>query len=164
MKRTLLLASLTLPLTFAACGGGTPSDPLDAGAAALQDGDHSAALASFIAAMNGSEKGSSDWKHAAVGRYQAMAHTAPKEASVEFVSMASDEAAGLGEKDYGKVLSELYSSKAYLDALTVAHAGKTRWPQSEKMEVFIQKLIDKASEDSELGDALEGMGYVGGDD
>tara|TARA_R110002126_G_scaffold60156_3_gene156897 strand:+ start:7792 stop:8289 length:498 start_codon:yes stop_codon:yes gene_type:complete len=165
MKRTLLLASLALPLTFAACGGSAPSDPLDAGAAALQDGDHAAALTSFIAAMDGAEKGTEDWKVAAVGRYQAMAHTSPKAASTEFIAVAGDEASGLGEKDYSKVLGELYNSKAYVDALSVADAGKKRWPDSEKMTIYIEKLKEKAKEsgDAALGNALEGMGYLGGD-
>ena len=71
----------------------------------------------------------------------------------------------LGEKDYSKVLGELYNSKAYVDALSVADAGKKRWPDSEKMTIYIEKLKEKAKEsgDAALGNALEGMGYLGGD-
>jgi hypothetical protein len=151
-------------LAVLACGGS--SDPralTDSGAAALNSGDPKKALSEFDQALEHMDASSPDFLRAKIGRCQALARTDAARAQTEFLALAKDPAAKVGEQDYTTVALDLVKSHAIGPAVAVAEAGIHRYPESPAMKSLRDKVGDaaKKSNDPEAMKKLKGLGYAG---
>ncbi len=158
------LLSILLVLSALGCGGS--SDPralTDSGAAALNSGDPKKALSEFDQALAHMDAANPDFLRAKIGRCQALARTDAARAQTEFLALAKDPAAKVGEQDYTTIALDLVKSSAIGPAVAVAEAGIQRYPESPSMKALRDKVGDaaKKANDPEAMKKLKGLGYAG---
>jgi len=161
--RTTTLTLLTLTLGLTACGGGGGTDPAQEGLAALNDGDHAAALEHFNKALEGKTSADEDYYELAVDRARALAYVDADKVAEAITTLAGE--ATIAARDYRRITTDLVTEKAFLPAVQVMDLGIKAYPEDEKMEKVKEKVIaeSRAANDTGALDALSGMGYLGGD-
>jgi hypothetical protein len=160
------IACLTLVIALVSCGNTDPKALTDEGTAALGSGDAATAIKSFDAALQNLTPQSPDYLRARMGKCQALARKDPPAAKVEFLALCKAEPGRLREQDFSTVVSELLKHDAVVEAAEVMDAGVKMFPESPKMQVVKELVIDasKKAKSSEGMDKLKGLGYVGTDD
>lgn len=153
-----ILLALTLSLT--ACGGG--GDPKEAGYAALQTGDHAAAVSAFDEALAASDSSAPDHAELQLARCEALAYVDGAKAEAEFRSLCEG-GSDIGVKQYSLIAGALLAGNAMLNAVNVVDMGVNAFPDDAKMAALLEKVKEAAKEDPAALDALKGMGYLGGD-
>ncbi|MCP3917805.1 MAG: hypothetical protein GY711_19850 [bacterium] len=162
MRSSTVLA-LALSLTLVACGGS--GDPKEDGYTALNSGDHAAALASFDKALAAIDSSAEDYVEVAVARCRALAHVEPERSLSEFTTL-SEKNETLEASDFREVVTELLSAEGGAEsAVWLMDVGCKRFPDSEKMKATRDKVIAAVKKRGDKGatDALDGLGYLGGD-
>ena len=151
-------------LAVLACGGSPdPRALTDSGSAALNSGDPKTALSDFDKALEHMDPASPDFLRAKIGRCQALARTDAARAQTEFLALAKDPSAKVGEQDYATVALDLAKSSAIGPAVAVAEAGMKRYPESPAMKSLRDKVGDaaKRANDPEAIKKLKSLGYAG---
>ena len=149
------------------CGSSDPKTLNDEGYTALNSGDRKAALECFdesIAAL-GANASDPQYLRAHLGAVEARAYTDPERAVTDFTALAVANPAAIGDRDYGRVASQLADAKAFPEAIAVLEGGKAAYPESQDLHKAVQavgKMAERAG-DKSATKALEGLGYVGGD-
>jgi tetratricopeptide (TPR) repeat protein len=147
-----------------ACGGSSDPHALtDSGAAALNSGNPKQALSDFDQALEHMDPANPDFLRAKIGRCQALARTDAARAQTEFLALAKDPAAKVGEQDYATVALDLVKSNAIGPAVAIAEAGIRRYPESPTMKNLRDKVGDaaKKANDPDAMKKLKGLGYAG---
>jgi len=161
------LCSILL-FALASCSDSDPKTLCGEGYTAHNSGQYGDAKESFDAAIAQLEPTDELYVEARLGSCRAQAHIDPGAARDAFLALAEEHANALELGDYTMLLSELDSSKEYLVAVDVAHAGKLAYPESERMSKTMDDFVEKAKAEAEGGDSsvldkLKGLGYVGED-
>lgn len=153
----LALALLT------ACGSSDPKTLTSDGYFAMGKGDHALAISKFDSALSGLDTNHSQYRRAALGRCEAMAHVDPKRAKTEFLELARTRPELVGEDDYGVMCDQLLGVGADLEAIAVMEAGRDRFVSSPKMDAILEAVVSAAhrAKTPEAIRELEKMGYVG---
>lgn len=158
MKAPILIA---LALSLTACSD-TPVDPDEAGYTALRDGNYARAVSYFDQAMAELDSGGSEHTDLSIARCGARAHQDVKAACTEFLSLAGSQ--DLGEKAYKGMVRNLFNAGdgGLLEAVTVVDAGIKKFPDSEGLKAYLEKLKAEAAkaEGGALSEALKGLGYA----
>jgi hypothetical protein len=151
---------LTLTLSLSACNGG--GDPKEAGYAALQAGDHAAAVSAFDEALAASDSSAPDHAELQLARCEALAYVDGAKAEAEFKSLVKG-GAEIGVKQYSLIAGALIGANATVNAVNVVDMGVKAFPDDAKMAALLEKVKEAAATDPAALDALKGMGYLGGD-
>lgn len=158
MKAPILIA---LTFSFIACND-APVDPSEAAYTAVQDGDHKEAVACFDEALATVEAGSAEHTELSLARCGARAHQDVKAACIEFIVLSGS--LDLGEKAYKGMVRNLFNAGdgGLLEAVTVVDAGIKKFPDSEGLKAYLEKLKAEAAkaEGGALSEALKGLGYA----
>lgn len=161
-KPTVLALLLSLGVSLCACGSDAPADPVEAGYKASQEGDHAAAVGHFDAALATLSAGSAKHTEVALARCRERAHLDPAAARGDFMELAG--ATELEEKAYRDMVRDLFNggSSGLLEAVNVVDAGLKKFPDSEKLKQYLEKLKAEAAkaEGGALNNALKGLGYT----
>ena len=157
-----------LPLLLSACGGGSdPAELRRTGSQALGQGDFATARENFDQALAeiGEDPTHPEYLRAKMGAIEARTKDAPDEAVAMFMALALKLPKDVGEVDYSRIGGRLGDGGNFDQAIEVAKAGKKLYPNSAPLDKLIQDLGDKAkaSGQSEALEALQGLGYVGGE-
>jgi len=160
MKRLALVLAL-LP----ACGGADPKALTDAGAARLNTGDASGAVAKLDLALTRMAPGDPDFLRASLLLCQALAQTSPERAQEQFLLLARAQVDVVKEADYALVADEMLRAGAIEPAAAIAEAGLKRFADSTAMKALRDRVGDAAlrSGDRRSLENLRGLGYAGED-
>lgn len=154
--------TLSLLLVLGACGSDTPADPTEAGQMAVQAGDHQAAVGHFDTALATLSAGTPEHTEVAIARCRARAYVDSSAAREDFMQLAG--ATDLEEKAYRDMIRDLFNGGAdgLLEAVNVVDAGLKKFPESEKLQKYLEKLKAEAAkaEGGALNNALKGLGYT----
>ncbi len=157
MKAPILLA---LTLFLAACDSG-PVNHSEEASKALQARDYGAAVSHFDQALAALGPDSPERTEIALARCGARAHQDVKAARGEFLEIAASE--DLKEKAYKDMVRNLFNagSDGLLEAVIVVDAGIKKFPDSEGLMAYLEKLKAEAAkaEGGALNKALQGLGY-----
>lgn len=163
MQRLLLLTASLLPLV--ACGGsGDAASLKDEAYKAMDGGDSAAALSKFDQLLATLPADAADRVEVSVARCEALAGVDGDRAREEFLKLAGEH--DLSVRDYTAVAGKLQVAKAYEPAVLVLDAGMKAFPDDKaKIEPLIAELTKKAQAAGDEGamSALQGLGYLGGD-
>lgn len=159
MKPTSVLLALSLSL-LAACGGAASesADP----AQLLQQGKIDEAVEIIEARLADVERGTAAEKDLVLDYSEGLSHSDAARARKVFMDFAEANEALVEPRDYKMVVSHLRTQKAFLDAIEVMHAGKTRWPEDTDMVTLVEMLkadVEKAN-DPAAKSKMEGLGYM----
>ena len=157
----LLLPALALAPVLSGCGDGGASDADPRTAfKALGQGDYSAAMKTFDAAMAGMEADDPEYLELAVGRCEALAHVDGAKVEAAMLKLK-----GLKAKDYASVASALLEAGEYETAVRVMDQGVKALPDDPAIQELEQRVVKEveSSGDAAANSALSGLGYGGGD-
>lgn len=159
MLRQLAILSL---FVLSACGGADPKSTIDDGNESLGKGDYAGALETFEAALAGIDVHHPQYRRAALGRCEALTRLDPARAKSAFLELAKLLPDQMKEDDYGLMGDALLHVEANLDAVHVIHAGKERFPKSERMQAILEAVIQAAKRDKKPAalQELQDLGYV----
>ncbi len=163
--RTLVLAAL-LPLS--ACGGNSdPAELTEKGYQALSSGEYREARKSFDQALAalGADRSQPVWMRAKMGAIQARIPIEPARAKDEFLELATALPGQVTDKDFSLIAGRLGDSGKLNEAVAVLEVGMKAHQESPHLQALRDKLGDlaRSSGSAEDQEALEGLGYVGGD-
>jgi hypothetical protein len=165
LMRHLLVSLLLLACAASSCADSDPRSLTDKGSAALGSGDARSAIESFDAALKHMGAANPDFLRASLGRCRALASQNPRQAKDDFLALARSTPGKLQEQDYSAVASELVKKGAVTEAVEVMDAGLKAFPESPKMQILKQQVVEasKKSNDPAALKKLKGLGYAGDD-
>ncbi len=160
MQTKILL--LSFALCVSACSGG--GDPKQDGLAALQASDYAGAVSSFDQALAGlgSDASASERREISLARCEALSYVDGAKAEAAFKAICTEHS-DIGVNEYSLIAGAMISGKAMVNAVTVVDLGVKAFPDDPKMAKLLENVKQAAANDSAAMDALQGMGYLGGD-
>lgn len=150
-------------LLATACSESDPKALTNRGANAINSGDWKGGLADYEAALAHMDASNAEYLRASVGRCQALARLDPKKGKSEFLALAKAQAKQIQPQDFHVVVSQFLSSREFIDAIEVMHAGIVMFPDSPKMKSIEEYVVTESRKvaDPAVNRALESNGYVG---
>lgn len=155
------LTSALLALSLAACGGGDAANPAEAGRAALNEGDHAAALAHFEDALNNADASDEDLYYIHYDRVVAQGVVDSKKVVKAVEDFAA--AATIQAKDYKDMTFGLVQAKAFESAVYVMDLARKAYPDDPSIQEVEKLVIKESKKDPAAQSALAGLGYLGGE-